>query len=351
MTTKPAPAPYMPDTPLFYLMTTSDAERKRWGARAVELGFPERRLYTDASFDALMPWRKIVAEEMRQEGLWAPAAVKVVPVPVEVTTLPVCPSTVRAVPNDILRSALFAAIQGKTRRHLDKELIASFEGVEIRFKGDQLDQADRDVWDQAIHTAKDQPFGNICHFKAYDFLKSIGRGTGRDEYEWLHESIGRLIACYVEIKRGKRVFTGSLLHTCVRDEETNEYMLSLDAKTLNLYSHSDWTGIECSYRRDLMRKPLALWLSDYFASHAKPFPIKVETLRKLCGSENKNLKSFRPRLKAALDELKTCGALSEWAIDPKTDLVTVDRGAAITASQSRHVIKLQNPNKILRNTT
>ncbi len=338
---KPASAPYVPNNPLHYLMRTSEAERKRWGARAVELGFPEGELYTDARIDALMPWRNVVAEEMRQEGLWAPVGQALVAQVVEATHLPVCPSSVRAVPNDILRSALFAAIQGKTRRFMKSEVIASFEGVEIKFKGEQLDQADMDVWEQAIHLAKDQPIGNVCRFRVNDFLKQIGRHNGKYEYEWLQESFDRLIACMVKITTDKFVFKGNLLSSCIEDVDTGEYKLTLNSDTLTLYGNNNWTGIEWEQRQALMRKPLALWLHGYYASHAAPYLVKVETLRRLCGSENKTIKSFRVQARKALDDLKDCGAIASWNIDPKSDLVTVDRGEAVTESQARHLIKKQ----------
>ncbi len=339
--TTPATALYVPNNPLHYLMRTSDAERRRWGARAVELGFPEGELYTDARIDALMPWRKVVAEEMRQEGLWAPVGQALVAQVVEATHLPVCPSSVRAVPNSILRSALFSAIQGKTRRHINNEVIASFENVEIRFKGDQLDQADRDVWEYAIHLLRGVEVGSSVNFNANSFLKGIGRHNGAHDYEWLDKAITRLIACAVIIKNEHRTFKGSLISSCINDEKTGEYQLTLDAKTLALYGDNNWTGIEWEQRQVLMRKPLALWLHGYYASHADPFPIKVETLRKLCGSENRELRDFRRQLREALDAVKTCGALAEWTIDQNSDLVTVDRGAAITDSQARHLTKKQ----------
>ena len=172
-------------------------------------------------------------------------------------------------------------------------------------------------------------------------MKAIGRDTGKAQYIWLDESIDRLIACLVKIKSGKYVFTGSLLYKCLKDEATGDYQLSLDKDTLKLYGDNNWTGIEWEQRQALMRKPLALWLHGYFASHAAPFPIKVETLRKLCGSEAKVLYNFRQQLREALDTVKTCGAIVSWNIDPKTDLVTVDRRAAITASQARHLTKKQ----------
>ena len=89
--------------------------------------------------------------------------------------LPLWPEPVRTAPNSFLRSALFAAIQGKGRRYMKKELLAAQKGVSVHFTGMQLDQSDLDVWEQAIHIARNHPLGNVCHFRGNAFLKSIGR--------------------------------------------------------------------------------------------------------------------------------------------------------------------------------
>ena len=54
--------------------------------------------------------------------------------------LPLWPEQTRGTPNAWLRSSLFAAIQGKTRRALKRELLASVNGVQIKFTGWQLDR-------------------------------------------------------------------------------------------------------------------------------------------------------------------------------------------------------------------
>jgi hypothetical protein len=66
-----------------------------------------------------------------------------------------------------LRSALFAAVQGKTRRYLKGEFLGAVQGVSVKFTGMQLDQSDLDVWEQATHLARLHPLGNVCHFKGY----------------------------------------------------------------------------------------------------------------------------------------------------------------------------------------
>jgi hypothetical protein len=327
------------DSAARYLVRASEEERKKWGERAVALGFSDKLKTTDRVTD-ILPWYKFVEQEMRDQGLWEPPP----PEPEKekkagkVIQLPLWPEPVRAVPNDILRSALFASIQG-SRRYIKNEVIAAVDGVTITFKGEQLDQSDLDVWEQATHLARSQPLGHICHFRANAFLKDIGRDNGRAQYKWLDESIKRLIACAVEIRNGSRVFTGSLLSSCCRDEETGVYQLTLDPKTMKLYSPNNWSSVEWAQRQAMIGKPLALWLHGFFSSHAAPLPYKVETLRKLCGSTDKTLRSYRQKLRKALDDLKASAAIVAWSIDPTTDLVTVDRGAALTDSQRRHLAK------------
>lgn len=335
----------------WHLRSGEPMERVKWAARAKDLGFPSAAI---CSPDEIMKseWVEFVAPEMYEKGLFRidwekELAKKPEPEPekktAQIIQLPLWAEPVRAVPNDILRSAIFAAIQGKTRRFLNKEIIASVDGVTIRFKGQQLNQSDADVWEQAMHLARCHPLGHICQFRGSAFLKSIGRSNGKAQYGWLDDSIDRLIACLVEIRSGSRVFTGSLLSSCIRDEMTGVYELTLDPKTIRLFSKDTWSTVVWEQRQALMGKPLALWLHGFYSSHAAPFALKVETLRTLSGSNDKILRNFRRALQRALDDLKACGAIADWKIDPITDLVSVDRGAAITDSQRRHLVK--NPPK------
>ncbi len=73
--------------------------------------------------------------------------------------LPLWPEPVRGTPNAFLRSALFPAIQGKTRQALKRSVIASQKDITIRYTGFQLDQSDMDVWEQSVHLARQHPLG------------------------------------------------------------------------------------------------------------------------------------------------------------------------------------------------
>lgn len=261
----------------------------------------------------------------------------------QVIQLPLWPEPARGTPNSFLRSALFAAIQGKTRRALKGELLGAQKGYSVKFTGWQLDQSDLDVWEQAIHLARMHPLGTECTFRANAFLKAIGRSNGKKDYTWLNDSFTRLVACAVEIRNGKKVFTGGLLDWVMRDEETGIYRLGLNEKTILLYGAADWTALEWSQREALKGKPLALWLHGFYATHAQAYPMKVETLQELSGSGNKEKRLFKRRLKEALNLLVAIGCIISWKINDD-DLVFVEKKG--TQAQVKHLQRTKRKQKM-----
>lgn len=280
-------------------------------------------------------------QRREQESLPFPPEAKAEPKPpAQVVTLPVWPEQVRGTPNSFLRGALFAAIQGKERRYLKGEILASQPGITIRFTGMQLDQYDLDVWEQTIQLAAKHPLGNMCHFKIKAFLHDLGRKDGKSERDCLMDSFRRQMASGVEIKQGPHTYGGSMLEFW-HNEETDTYCIRQNPTILALY-HAGWTAVDWDTRGKLHRKPLALWLHGWLSSHVENYPTKVETIRQLCGSRDKTLFGFRRNLKAALTTLQKEGVLTGWAIDSKTDNVSFER--IPSASQQRHLIR-----KVTRN--
>ena len=238
----------------------------------------------------------------------------------QIIRLPTWSEPSRGVPNSALRGALFAAIQGKNRRALKREVLAVQNGMTIRFTGWQLDQSDLDVWEQALHLAREHPLGNICEFTAYGFLKALGRSTGKRDHEWLKDVFARLTGCSVEITHDGKTYFGPLIERGGRDEATGHYVLQLNPSLATLYS-AGWTACVWEERQRLRGKPLALWLHSFYASHADPYPLKVETLMQLSGSRTKRTRDFKRELSKALDVMKELGAITKFKVDG--DLVSV----------------------------
>ena len=262
--------------------------------------------------------------------------------PAKVLQLPLWPEAKRGAPNAVLRGALFPAIQGKNRVGLlRKVLIATQDGVRIRYTGAQLDQADLDVWEHALHLARTQALGSGCHFTAHGFLKALGRSTGKRDHEWLGEALARLTGAVVEITAGRRTYFGTLIDRGVRDEDTGRYVVEINPDLAKFYGRSHWTQIDWAQRQALRRKPLALWLHGFYASHAKPYPLTVEYLHKLSGSQTKQLWKFKQNLTQALRGLQAAGAIRGFEI--RDDLVHVQ--TVPSKSQQRHLAARRLPDR------
>ena len=252
----------------------------------------------------------------------------------EVYHLPLWPEPARGIPNPVLRGALFAAVQGKNRAVFQRELLACQKGLQIRFTGIQLDQSDLDVWEQALHLARLHPLGTRCEFSVYGFLKALGRKTGKSEHEWLKNSFARLMGCGVELtNQQERKTNGGSLLEFMRDDESGRYVVIFNPKILTFYE-GGWTAIDWQDRQLLRGKPLALWLHGYLATHAKPYPIKIETIRSFSGSSNKEIRGFKRKLIAALNELKKIEFI--MGFDFEGDHVIINKPP--TPSQQRYLI-------------
>ncbi len=230
------------------------------------------------------------------------------------------------VPNELSRSALFAAIDPrKKRQFLRNQFIAAQGTYSIHYTGPQLDQSHSDVFQGILQLARGMHEGNEVHFTAHRLLKLIGRSTGGDQHKWLYMIFQDLTATSVAIvKDGNRVFWDSLLRRGKGELDTGKYIIEISRDLAKLFERG-FTRIEWEQRHKLIRKPLAQWLQFYYASHAKPVPVSVDFLHEMSGSTNKDKRDFKRRLKEALDQIKAVGVISEWSIDPKTNLVHVKR--------------------------
>lgn len=244
----------------------------------------------------------------------------------KVYQFPMWPEPERGVPNELIRSALFAAIQSKDRRALRAAKVAAQGPYTIEFTGVQLTQAHLDVFEGVMHIARGTHEGNQVKFSAHRLLRLIGRHTGGNEHERLYGMLQELTATSVAIKKGSdKVFWGSLLPkgAGIGELKRREYVLEVSRELIKLFDRG-FSRIEWEQRRALKQKPLACWLQLYYSSHANPYAVKVQFLHEQSGGGTKSLRAFRQNLKAALDEIRAVGAIVSWRID-EDDLVHVER--------------------------
>ena len=237
--------------------------------------------------------------------------------------LPDISSVRRIVPNVMLRGSLFGVVGKGHRKYEKKSLKATINGLTIKFTGEQLDQVDLDVYLECIRRCGKRPLGEQVRFFAYDFLKSLRRDSGKSQYELLKDSLLRLTACVVEIGDGRYFYMGHIVNDNYRDENTGEFIISMNPKIAAFYSTEMWTGLSLEERHFLKGKPLAQWLHGFYCTHAKPHPYKVETLKDLCGSRVSLLKKFRQMLNRSLEDVSEATGWKCWIDD--NDLVNVKK--------------------------
>lgn len=240
-----------------------------------------------------------------------------------VVQLPLWPEPKRGAPNSFIRSALFAAIQSKDRQYIKEAVLASQDGITVKFTGEQLNQTDLDVWETIVHMARDQPLGTFCSFTAHGLLKAMGMPTGNSQHKQLHSTLLRLTACAVEVTHEGKTYFGPLIKSGAKDELTRHYGIELNRGIIRLFGENQWTALDWKQRQELRGQSLAQALHAFYSSHREPFAVKLETLRAYTGSRNKQTASFKRQVRTALDQLVCVGFLSSYEF--KGDLVHVQR--------------------------
>ncbi len=259
--------------------------------------------------------------------------------------LPIIPQETRPAVNVIANSALFAAVQGKDRQLLNDAHLDTQDGVQIIFSGEQFNQDDHDVLMQLVYAASRYELGTPVTVSAHSLLKALGRGTSGKEHNQLKAEIKRLVKGTINLKTKRFDYVGHLIDDAQQDKATKFWTYRANPTLGKFYDVGNYTLIDWEERKALKGKELARWLQLQLASHARPFPMKVETLRRLSGSRAKSLRHFREQLRIALNDLKAGCIVADWQIDTG-DLVHVDRGDATSASQQRHLAKPANRRRL-----
>lgn len=233
------------------------------------------------------------------------------------------------------RSALFnvSSFRKGERRYYNKEEVASTLGITLQYTGTELRQDDQDVFLQVLHIAKEQKLGEDIKFTARSMIVALRWTINSDSYERLSDAMNRMKATAlrmtVERPNGTRLsFSGSLMgefswREVGSNDPLREWSVSLEKNIVKLFAPDAYSLLNWKARLDL--PPLAKFLHSFYSTHKVPFPHKVETLHKLTASKIKETRKFRYELKAALSLLVDSGFFLSARIDPKSDLVYVER--------------------------
>jgi len=252
----------------------------------------------------------------------------------------------RAVSNCFARCSLFAAVKERQfyKRHT---IVGEIQGVKIELCGEQFNQDDHDTMLQLVAMANHKPFGSEITQSINAVLKGMGRSTHLEQRTQLIEQISRLVRGTVRLTTDGVRYEGHLIDDSItpfdqqgQPKHLRHLVYRLNPKFAQLYDNSAYTLFNIQERGKIKGRgsELAKWMHLWIIGNAVQYPHKVETIQQLCGSKDKCLKSFRQKLKQALEILKNIGIISAWEIEKQSDCVRITR--VPSKSQVKHVTKI-----------
>lgn len=243
--------------------------------------------------------------------------------------LPGMDEFMRAMPNHIARSSLFAPVARGRRKMHDGTILQSRGDAEIRFSGKQLDEAQADVWMQAMKEAQRQPLGTPVVINRAEFLRAIGREKSGQAYKWLHRTMQDLALAMlvIEVKKadGKpKLSIGKTraLHLIAGfdyDEDSEEYTLTIDPRWHAMYGNREFALIDWQKRREFGRnQDMAKTLQRLVATSSNPVQRYALDWLKSKMEYGGRMRDFRDALTRACTELKRLEIITAHKIEDST---------------------------------
>jgi hypothetical protein len=234
----------------------------------------------------------------------------------------------RAMPNHIARSSLFAPVaRGVKTLHRESILVTRKDAV-VKFWGEQLDEAQADVWMQIMYEATTRPLGEPVPICRAQFLRAIGRQTGNYEYAWLHRTMEALCFAMLVIEvtnDGKpklHVGTSGALHMLDGfdyDEVRKTYAVRVDPRWRYLYENREFAFIDWAKRLRIRQgQDMAKTLQRLVATSDELVQrFRLEWLKQKMQYRSP-VRKFKISLLAAMEELERVEIIAAGRIELST---------------------------------
>lgn len=239
----------------------------------------------------------------------------------------------RAMPNYLSRSSLFAPVAWDKRKIHDGTVLFQSEKVTLKGWGKQLTEDLADIWMHALYLCSKAPLGHKVVVSRSRFLRAVGRNTSGYSYDWLHRGVIALSTFTIAIEArtkngGTRYSIGNhpssrLMHMLGGfdySSKTDEYLLIIDPRwrmifTNREYGLIDWIkrlqfGLHQNQAKSLQR--LISTSSDVLQRHSLDF-------LKNRAQYNSPMRKFRKdALEPAMRELERLEIIAEGRIELST---------------------------------
>ena len=207
-------------------------------------------------------------------------------------------------------SSLFSVRSTKEARklHIEMKLPVPDGADAIQYVGPELRQSDALVFLALLHMLRDFRTGISVSFQPEDVCRSLfGRYDGNARRQ-LREHIQRL-------QQGLLIFRTFSVQLCQTFEypKTGAWSVALDRHIVEIFSLSKHVWFPL-HERTALPEGLASWLYTFISSQTRLIPMRLSTLRELCGSKA-NDKAFSNRMRDALKLLTRLGTIDPgWSL-------------------------------------
>lgn len=235
----------------------------------------------------------------------------------------------RAMPNQVARSSLYAPIaRGRRKFHQETALVTRADAV-MSYTGEQLDEADADLSLQLLYEAQPYPLGQPVMLNRAALLEAMGRNTGKTQYEWLHRRMKALTAAtlFIEAKRPDgatkyKIGDTKVFHILADFEyrETTEvYTFTLDPRWRSLFGNREFALIDWDKRLQIGRgQDMAKTLQRLVATSADVVQRYALDWLKAKMQYTGRLRDFKDALNRAVHELERLEIVASGRIELST---------------------------------
>ena len=234
-----------------------------------------------------------------------------------------------AMPNHLNRSSLFAPIaRGRRKFHRQAAMVTRRDCV-LEYTGEQLDEADGDLIMALIAFAQPYPLGASVPLNRAELLRKLERGTGKQQYEWLHRRIKALTEAtlFLEAKKpdgstrysiGKTV-SFRIVAAFSYDDESETYSYSLDPRWVQIFGNREYSLIDWDKRMQIGRgQDMAKTLQRLLATSADPVQRYALDWLKAKMEYGGRMRDFRDALARACAELERLEIITAHKIEDST---------------------------------
>lgn len=242
--------------------------------------------------------------------------------------LPGLDPEVRAMPNHVARSSLFAPVARGRKIHHDQAVLVSRADATITYTGLQLDEVQADAWMQLMFEAKDAPLGQSVVINRAAFLRAIGRTTSGRDYAWLRLTMIAFTAATIVIETRKdgarKYLVGDLkafhmLADFDYNADSETYTFTIDPRWKKLFGGREYALIDWEKRLEIAQgQDMAKALQRLAATSANPVQRYALDWLKDKLQYTSPIRKFRESLTAAMRELERVGVIAGGRIERST---------------------------------